>query len=152
MEIDYNIYPIKPIPNTYNKRSFSYPSHHGKCFWCGKELKKGSRRKAYCSNEHRDEYYTAFTWNRLRSKILRRDNWTCEHCKISDWDTRIHLQVDHKIAITNGGDYWDESNLQTLCRKCHGIKTGRDLKTKNFKKKISAKNSSNQDLRRILSK
>lgn len=43
----------------------------------------------------------------------------------------IHFEVDHKIAICNGGDFWDEKNLQVLCYKCHKEKTKEDLKQKN---------------------
>lgn len=44
-----------------------------------------------------------------------------------DWAKRIKLHVDHKVAIVNGGDMWDENNLQTLCENCHKKKTRKDL-------------------------
>ena len=37
------------------------------------------------------------------------------------------LEVDHIVAICNGGDAWDESNLQVLCIDCHRKKTKLDL-------------------------
>lgn len=118
-EINYNEYPIVPVPGMHNKRSFSYPSQHGKCFWCGKELI--GRQRSYCSSEHYYLYFNAFNWDTLRSKILKRDGWKCVKCKKSD-----SLQVDHKIALMNNGDFWDEFNLQTLCTPCHGTKTSMD--------------------------
>jgi 5-methylcytosine-specific restriction endonuclease McrA len=43
---------------------------------------------------------------------------------------KIELNVDHIRAITNGGDEWDESNLQTLCEDCHRQKTREDMTIK----------------------
>lgn len=46
------------------------------------------------------------------------------------WDggiEHLNLQVDHIVAIENGGDMWDEKNLQTLCGSCHKDKTKQDL-------------------------
>jgi hypothetical protein len=43
-------------------------------------------------------------------------------------DKRIQLEVDHKIAIVNGGDEFDVNNLQVLCEECHKKKTKNDLK------------------------
>ena len=34
--------------------------------------------------------------------------------------------VDHIKRIRAGGDHYDESNLQTLCRTCHEKKRGRE--------------------------
>lgn len=40
----------------------------------------------------------------------------------------IELEVDHITAISNGGDMWDEENLQTLCKPCHREKTTEDMR------------------------
>jgi hypothetical protein len=64
---------------------------------------------------------------------------------ISDWDIeqyakyhniplpevdggQITFEVDHKIAIVNGGDEFDINNLQVLCSDCHKKKTKNDLR------------------------
>lgn len=44
-------------------------------------------------------------------------------------DYSIQFEVDHKIAIVNGGGEFDESNLQVLCTECHKKKTRQDLKS-----------------------
>ena len=51
----------------------------------------------------------------IRSKIkLKR----CKYCK-----SRDNLTIDHKIPIIQGGT--DKiSNLQCLCKRCNGIKSG----------------------------
>ena len=33
--------------------------------------------------------------------------------------------VDHILSMANGGAQFDERNLQSLCRRCNGIKRGR---------------------------
>jgi len=40
----------------------------------------------------------------------------------------IAFEVDHKVAIVNGGDEFDINNLQVLCTECHKKKTKNDLK------------------------
>lgn len=39
----------------------------------------------------------------------------------------IHFEVDHKVAIVNGGSQWDLANLQVLCSECHKKKTAKDV-------------------------
>ena len=34
--------------------------------------------------------------------------------------------VDHIVPLAQGGEMWDRSNLQSLCAKCHYIKTGHE--------------------------
>ena len=48
----------------------------------------------------------------------------------------FRLEVDHIIAICNGGDMWDEDNLRTLCNKCHKKKTKKDFKDRKRKKLV----------------
>lgn len=46
-------------------------------------------------------------------------NWKCKHCKtqLSAW-----FEVDHKTRLDDGGNN-EVSNLEALCRECHGKKT-----------------------------
>lgn len=56
----------------------------------------------------------------IRKRILLRDSYTCAKC--------YHvfkpksLEVDHIVPLHMGGSESDE-NRQTLCIRCHGIKT-----------------------------
>lgn len=43
-------------------------------------------------------------------------------------------QVDHIQRINDGGDRFDENNLQGLCDHCHKVKTGREAHLKNCAK------------------
>ena len=55
--------------------------------------------------------------NRLRTKILDRDNYTCQMCGRTPADGVV-LHVDHIFPVSKGGTN-DEDNLQTLCRDCN---------------------------------
>ncbi len=44
------------------------------------------------------------------------------------------FEVDHIVAITNGGSDFDETNLQVLCVDCHKVKTKIDMKLRKTKK------------------
>ncbi|WKY46085.1 HNH endonuclease [Eubacteriaceae bacterium ES2] len=57
--------------------------------------------------------------DRLRFKVLKRDNFKCCACGVSPAkDPSIELHVDHIIPWTKGGETVIE-NLQTLCSKCN---------------------------------
>lgn len=63
--------------------------------------------------------------NKLRRKILERDNYTCQLCGISlENEPHLLLEVDHIIPISKGGKTV-ESNLQTLCWKCNRSKSNK---------------------------
>ncbi len=52
---------------------------------------------------------------KLRDKIKMT---RCKYCK-----SKENLTVDHKVPIIQGGT-GKNSNLQCLCRRCNGIKSG----------------------------
>lgn len=60
-------------------------------------------------------------WKRLRLKVLRRASWRCAKCG------GYANQVDHIEPLSRGGDPWDESNLQVLCKRDHAEKTATEL-------------------------
>ncbi len=56
---------------------------------------------------------------RLRWKILKRDNFSCNKCGNSpSKDLNVELHVDHIIPWSNGGET-DFENLETLCSDCN---------------------------------
>lgn len=66
-------------------------------------------------------WYKTSRWQRLRWKVLVRDLFTCqmEGCGLVEPQTS-QLVADHKIR--HRGDerlFWDEGNLQCLCKRCH---------------------------------
>ena len=71
----------------------------------------------------------------IRKYIKKRDYCECAEC--GNYDVRF--EIDHikplyeqknKTADEVDWSYWDEKNLQTLCRKCHKEKTKQDMKHK----------------------
>lgn len=44
-------------------------------------------------------------------------------------------EIDHIVAICNGGESMSLDNLQTLCHACHAKKTSLDLRLRNKKRK-----------------
>ena len=66
--------------------------------------------------------YKSDRWrNQVRPAIIERDGGRCRNC-----NSDLFPEVDHIIPIASGGEPWDYSNLQTLCRYCHGVKTGKE--------------------------
>ena len=44
--------------------------------------------------------------------------WLCERCA-KQGRTEIAEAVHHILPIREGGDPWDQGNLQAVCRACH---------------------------------
>ena len=67
-------------------------------------------------------------WERLRRRILDRDNWTCQTCGKSAG----RMEVDHVVPLHLDGAAWEASNLQTICGGpggCHVAKTAGENQT-----------------------
>ena len=71
-------------------------------------------------NDYRKLYGTA-RWRLLRRRIFDRDGWRCQTCGKAG-----RLECDHIIPLHQGGEFWEPSNLQALCRGCHFAKTARE--------------------------
>jgi 5-methylcytosine-specific restriction enzyme A len=57
----------------------------------------------------------------IRQRILLRDEYTCQICgRVS-----AQLEVDHIVPLSMGGNN-SISNLQSLCKTCHKLKSDRD--------------------------
>jgi 5-methylcytosine-specific restriction protein A len=66
--------------------------------------------------------YDRQRWRRLRRAKLTAQP-TCEYCPAGT--ATIATSVDHKRAISDGGDPWDWTNLVSTCGPCHSRKTAR---------------------------
>ena len=60
-------------------------------------------------------------WRVVRLRALDRDCWKCVICKRSG-----KLEVDHVIPLEDGGEMYELSGLQSLCRGCHISKTSKE--------------------------
>ncbi|MCK5023289.1 MAG: HNH endonuclease [Candidatus Aenigmarchaeota archaeon] len=121
----------KIIPDEYHENE-----RNGLCRVCGKTRDQWEKRRSvFCSEECSKKYQKCFyTWAELRAKILKERGANCEKCN-KDCSADTHeLELDHITALVNGGDMWDESNLQLLCNRCHRKKTTLDLRKARFSK------------------
>ena len=76
------------------------------------------------------EYHTR-QWRRVRLKILERASYVCNVCgKLGA------SEVDHVIPLQDGGDFWSEGNLQSICSPCHIEKTRKENEKKQDPKEL----------------
>ena len=69
--------------------------------------------------------------NSRKKAIKERDGGCCLVC-----GSTVQLEVDHRIALMNGGDNSD-ANLGTLCDSCHIEKTRYDWAIKRKRRKMA---------------
>jgi 5-methylcytosine-specific restriction protein A len=74
-------------------------------------------------------FYSCSAWLKLRN-YKRLLSPLCEHCLILDILTPYHT-IDHIKPISEGGEPLNLDNLQTLCKQCHAIKTGKETSKRN---------------------
>ena len=67
-----------------------------------------------------DPFYDKQRWRDLTISH-RKEEPLCRKCKERGIVTAGTL-VDHIVPRLEGGDEWDEDNLQTLCDRCHQSK------------------------------
>lgn len=59
----------------------------------------------------------AHVWNEIRSRIFKRDDYTCRYCG----ERGKKLECDHVVPVSRGGGH-DDSNLVTSCFACNRSK------------------------------
>ena len=111
--------------------------HYGKC-WCGKPKSQWEKfKRKYCCSEHADIWYSkTIRWAQFKDRIRAKHRdpirgQYCDNCGRASNEAngaRLDFDVDHILAIVNGGDEWDENNLQVLCTDCHKEKTKEDMR------------------------
>ena len=67
-------------------------------------------------SNHSKKHLVTGEWKKLRLRILARDGYVCAYCG------QEANQVDHVVAIANGGDVYDPENLVASCRRCNLVK------------------------------
>ena len=69
-------------------------------------------------------------WARLRQEVFKRDDYRCQQVLGNGiCGRRGRLECDHKKAMRFGGEVYDLSNLQALCRQHHLDKSARENAT-----------------------
>jgi 5-methylcytosine-specific restriction protein A len=67
-------------------------------------------------------FYNSKRWRMLRKLVL----FEQPLCACGE----IATDVDHIVAIEDGGDRWAQSNVHGLCRSCHSRKTNREVRAR----------------------
>jgi 5-methylcytosine-specific restriction endonuclease McrA len=67
----------------------------------------------------RNKFYNTTRWRKLRSMFIK-EHPLCVEC------SGIGQVVDHIIPIRLGGEELSWENLQTMCHRCHNIKSGKE--------------------------
>ena len=116
---------LPPKPECY------YTKIKGQCRWCGNTIvnEDGSinERKSW-HKECATQYMIIYHSREQRAQVFRRDSGVCNHCGVSSgrWDVdHIKPLVEQKGISEDRIDwtYYSMENLQTLCKKCHKIKS-----------------------------
>jgi hypothetical protein len=79
------------------------------------------------SRDSRQKHYASAEWKELRTQALKRDDYECQSCGISEEKHQekfgVGLNVHHLTDIAEFEDPADADvveNLETLCAECHG--------------------------------
>ena len=67
----------------------------------------------------RNKFYQSSSWRKLRAMFIK-INPLCIECE------SVGNVVDHIIPIKEGGEKLSWDNLQTMCNRCHNIKSGKE--------------------------
>ena len=88
---------------------------------------KSNWAKYKAKHPERASSYQSEAWRRLRDRVLREEP-NCRRCGGPSTD------VDHIVALADGGVFFDRENLQGLCGSCHRAKTGEDNRRRRMKR------------------
>ena len=77
-------------------------------------------------------WYKTARWQRVRAKILKRDGYLCQATGVAlvgKYPAGNSPVVDHKIPHRGDEDlFWDEGNLQAVCKQWHDSEKQRQEK------------------------
>ncbi len=84
--------------------------------------KQNYNRRSNPEEAQLDRFYSTAVWQKARMMHIRNEP-LCRRCG------DVATMVDHIRPIRAGGERLDDGNLQSLCRRCHAIKTTEDSRT-----------------------
>ncbi len=70
------------------------------------------------------DVYNGTRWRKL-AITHKRANPYCVHCMERGIVTPVEV-TDHTRPINQGGDMYAWDNLQSLCKRCHDVKSGQE--------------------------
>lgn len=78
-------------------------------------------QKARQQKKKTEAFYGKSIWKKVRGRYARQHP-LCEDCEAKGLTVPMYC-VDHIVEIKDGGAKLDQSNLRSLCRRCHAAKT-----------------------------
>jgi 5-methylcytosine-specific restriction endonuclease McrA len=90
----------------------------GLCDVCKRKL----WRVDQAQDGRRNRFYDSPKWKYVRDQ-RRMHSPMCEVCRV-----HIGEEVDHVVAMSDGGEPYAFSNTQHLCKRCHAVKRGQERK------------------------
>jgi 5-methylcytosine-specific restriction protein A len=94
---------------------------------CANPATYRGRCASHAKERNRQTHPGKALYNTKRWKVLRRrvlfEQPLCECGQVA-------TDVDHRLAIDDGGDPWARANVQGMCHQCHSIKTARELRAR----------------------
>lgn len=91
----------------------AYATKQGRC--------DDHQRQPWSGKTSRSREKYGWDWSKLRSRILKRDEYLCQPCQRAGKLTTAK-EVDHVLNIAAGGTD-SPDNLQAICTTCHRAKT-----------------------------
>ena len=91
--------------------------------WVVNRDKKGHKANGgamYSANKMR-QWYSSKRWRSVRLYYLQK-NPLCVQCKAKGVINGAEV-IDHILPIRQGGDMYNEMNLQSMCKVCHDKKS-----------------------------
>ena len=83
-------------------------------------IKKSNQK--FDRSTKRDHRYKTYRWRQLRKEVLTEQSWTCQ-THLKQGKVKHGRICDHISIELREIDFWDKSNLQCLCDRCHNRKS-----------------------------
>lgn len=88
-----------------------------------------AERKPQEGRKHSNtKFYQSTAWRKLRKVKLEKVP-LCEECLKKGVHTPAKV-ADHIVSINRGGSALDIANLQSLCDRCHNVKSAKESHTR----------------------
>ena len=89
-----------------------------------KRKKKKSIPRRQRKTSSNQTFYSSSRWKKIR-KLHKLDNPICAECEKKGEISPAEV-TDHVIRMQDGGSPDDTRNLQSLCHRCHNVKSGKE--------------------------
>jgi 5-methylcytosine-specific restriction endonuclease McrA len=92
-------------------------------------------KRPYQAPVERTALYDSPTWRRLRKAQLQ-THPCCQECERQGLVSPASI-ADHIIPHRDGSDFFDASNLQSLCKPCHARKSAKEGHQRSYSKRVT---------------